>query len=385
MMRLLHVIGSIADRQGGPSAALVGLVLAQRRQGLEVAVLTGDQVDARPRMAALQAAGVEVIPVPPAKVAARLSQRPSARVAAAVAASDVLHIHGVWEHLLFEATTAAGLADVPYVVRACGMLDAWALRRRPFKKKLYLAWRLRQMLERAVAVHCTTRMEAASTSQLRTNFPGIIVEPNGVTNDEFKVLPARGGFRTAHGIGDRPLIVFLGRVHPGKGVEYLLPALRLLRTPDAVAVVVGPDDSAFAAKLKQQAAAMAPSARVIFTGLLRGPERIAPLVDADVFVLPSEHENFGVAVIEALAAGCPVVVSDQVGLCQEILGEGVGSVCSLDTASIAAALDEWLGQRSEIPRPFAMARRFALDTFDWQGIATRWQSHYERLLGMPAT
>lgn len=385
MMRVLHVTGSIADQQGGPSAALVGLALAQQRQGLAVTVLTRDQFEARPRMAVIQDAGIEVIAIPLTSGAARFSQGPSARVAAAVNATEFLHVHGVWEHLLFEAATAASNAGIPYVVRCCGMLDAWALRRRPLKKKLYLAWRLRRMLERAAAIHCTTRMEATSTGQLRVRFPEIIVEPNGVTNEEFERLPARGGFRMALGIGDRPLIVFLGRVHPGKGVEYLLPALRLLRTPDAVAVIVGPADSPFAIRLKQQAAAVAPSCRVIFTGMLKARERIAPLVDADVFVLPSEHENFGVAVIEALAAGCPVVVSDQVGLCQEIAAQGVGSVTSLEPASIAAALDEWLSRRGEIARPFAAARRFALAAFDWDGIAARWQAHYERLSGVAAT
>jgi glycosyltransferase involved in cell wall biosynthesis len=379
MMRVLHATGSIAERQGGPSAALIGLALAQRRQGLEVSVLTNNHNDARPRMAVLRAAGVEVITIPRPNGAGRLARHPSTQVAAAVRDNDVLHVHGVWEHLAFEAATAATRARVPYVIRPCGMLDAWALRRRPFRKKLYLAWRLRRMLEQAAAIHCTTRMEALSTAELSVQFPAIIIEPNGVAIDEFEPLPARGGFRAAHAIGDRPLIVFLGRVHPGKGVEYLLPALRLLRTSDAVAAIVGPADSAFAAQLKQQAATTATTARVIFTGLLAGPERIAPLVDADVVALPSEHENFGVAVIEALAAGCPVVVSDHVGIGQEIIAEGVGSVTSLDPASIAAALDNWLSRRNDITRPFEAARRFALEAFDWQCIAMRWQSHYERL------
>lgn len=373
------MIGSVGDRQGGPSAVVFGFAMAQKRRGLDVAVITSDQADARPRMAAFDAAGIEVIPISLATWRSRLSRQPSERVAAAVGCADIVHIHGVWEHLLFEATRASTLAGVPYVIRCCGMLDTWALRRRRLKKQAYLAFRLRGMLESAAAIHCTTRMEAESTCRLELGFPEFIVEPNGVTTDEFAMLPPRGGFRAAHGIGDRPLIVFLGRVHPGKGVEYLLPALRLLRAPGAVAVIVGPADTTFANRMKQHAATIAPLAEVIFTGMLRGPERIAPLVDADVFALPSEHENFGVAVIEALAAGCPVVVSDQVGLCQEIVAAGVGSVIPLDPAAVAAALDKWLDRRSEIARPFASARQFALQTFDWDGIAARWQAHYARL------
>ncbi len=383
-MRVVHVIGSLADRQGGPSAALVGLALAQFRQGLDVAVLTGDQGDAGSRAHELKAVGIPVTRIPAATFPERLSWRPSSRVASIVAAADILHVHGVWEHILFESAMAAKVVGKSYVIRPCGMLDTWALQRRPLKKRLYLAWRLRSMLEHAAAIHCTTRMESDSTCRIRARLPRIIVEPNGILGDEFVVLPCRGGFREAHGIGDRPLIVFLGRVHPGKGVEYLLRALPLLKTSDVVVAVVGPADSEFAMRMRRQAASLSAESRVIFTGMLRGSERIAPLVDADVFALPSEHENFGISVIEALAAGCPVVVSDQVGLCHEVSTPGVGSVATLSPTAIAGSLDEWLQRRLSIQRPFVKARRFALDAFDWKNIATRWHSHYVDLAGVPA-
>lgn len=378
-MRVLHVIASLVEKQGGPSAALAGLALAQRRIGLDVAVATGDNDALASRAEDLKAAGIDVIGLPQPSWRARLTTRPSPRLEAAVRACDVIHIHGVWEHLLFEAAIAAGSSDKPYVIRGCGMLDEWALRRKPFKKRLYLAWRLASMLRRAAAVHCTTRMEADSTGQLRIRFRRVIVEPNGVTTAEFAPLPARGGFRAAHGIGDRPLVVFLGRVHPGKGVEYLLPALPLVRTPDVVVAIVGPDSSPFAAEMKRRAESVAPAVRVIFTGMLRGHDRVAPLVDADVFALPSEHENFGVSVIEALAAGSPVVVSDHVGLAREVVSQGVGSATSLTPTAIAAALDDWLARRNSIPRPFRAARTYALESFDWDHIAARWRAHYDKL------
>lgn len=373
------MIESISDRQGGPSAALVGLALAQRRRGSDVGVITADRDTAGSRLDSLRAAGVEVYLVPPSLWTNRIANRPSPQVVSAVKASDVVHIHGVWEQLLAEAATAASALRIPYVIRGCGMIDAWALKRKPFKKQIYIAWRLKGMLERAAALHCTTRMEAESTGQLRIRFREVIVEPNGVTTEDFEPLPARGAFRATHGIADRPLIVFLGRVHPGKGVEYLIPALALLRTPDAVAAIVGPDESPFAAEMKRRAAAVAPSVRVIFTGMLRGRDRVGPLVDADVFALPSEHENFGVSVIESLAAGCPVVVSEHVGLGQEVVSQGVGAATPLDPAAISAALDDWLARRRAIPRPFAAARGYAFEAFDWASIAARWEQHYSRL------
>lgn len=384
-MRVVHAIGSLADRQGGPSAALVGLALAQFRQGLDVSVLTGDHGDKGSRAHELEAFGIPVTRTPAASWAERFSSRASSRVVSLVGAADILHVHGVWEHILFESAMAAKGAGKSYVIRPCGMLDTWALQRRPLKKRLYLAWRLRSMLEHAAAIHCTTRMESDSTSRIRARLPRIIVEPNGILSDEFVGLPCRGRFREAHDIGDRALIVFLGRVHPGKGVEYLLRALPLLKTSDVVVAIVGPSDSEFAIDMKRQAATLSARVRVIFTGMLRGGERLAPLVDADVFALPSEHENFGISVVEALAAGCPVVVSDQVGVCHEVSTHRVGSVATLSPASIAGSLDEWLNRRHSMQRPFVKARRLALDAFDWNSIAARWQAHYQRLSGVVTT
>jgi len=378
-MRVLHAIASLDDRQGGPSAALVGLALAQRRRGLDITILTIDGGHSSPGTVALDEAGIDFVHILPAVRAARFIRPPCERVVAAVAAADVVHVHGVWDHPLWTAAAAASRARVPYLIRPCGMLDEWALRRRSFRKRVYLAWRLRRMLEQAAAVHCTTRTEARSTGRLGVRFPEFIIEPNGIRTAEFEPLPPNGVFRTMHGIGDRPLVVFLGRVHPGKGVEYLFPAIRLLRAQDPVVAIVGPADSAFAARMKREAAALAPSARVIFTGMLRGSDRISPLVDADVCAFPSEHENFGIAVIEALAAGCPVVVSDQVALCQEISTAGAGSISTLDPDSIAAGIDAWLDRATSHPRPFAAARRFALNTFDWNRIAANWEAHYSRL------
>lgn len=380
-MRVLHVIESLSASQGGPSNALVGLALAQRKQGLAVTIAACDDNPGASRANDLEKAGIRCVMMARTSWPARMSRRPSSSMESLVGSSDIVHIHGVWEHLVWEAAIAAAAADVPYIIRSCGMLDEWALRRKALKKRLYIAWRLRGLLQQAAALHCTTHMEAESTGRVKVHLPQIIVEPNGVSIEEFDPLPSRGGFRSLHSIGNQPLIVFLGRVQPGKGVEYLLPALPFLQTRDAVVAVVGPDSSSFAAEMKERAETVDSSARVIFTGMLRGRERVGALVDADVFVLPSEHENFGISVVEALAAGCPVVISEHVALKREVIACGVGLATSLSPAHIASALDEWLSRARQIERPFATARRFAFDTFDWNRIAGRWHRHYARLAG----
>jgi glycosyltransferase involved in cell wall biosynthesis len=103
-------------------------------------------------------------------------------------------------------------------------------------------------------------------------------------------------------------------------------------------------------------------------------------MDADVFCLPSQHENFGISIVEAMAAGRAVVVSEHVGVKEEILAAGAGSVTSLEPARIAAALDDWLGNEQARDEAGARGRDFALRTYDWTLIAARWRRRYEELI-----
>jgi glycosyltransferase involved in cell wall biosynthesis len=113
--------------------------------------------------------------------------------------------------------------------------------------------------------------------------------------------------------------------------------------------------------------------------MLYGAERIAALADADLFVLPSHQENFGIAVIEALAAGTPVIVSDQVNIYQEIVDAGVGEAVPLDDAKLGAAVSRWLGDRALREAACKRARPFVHARYDWRQIAGRWARHYARL------
>ena len=190
----------------------------------------------------------------------------------------------------------------PYVFTPHGMLDSWSLRQRWAKKRLYRWLRLDRELRGAAAFHTTSDAERREVEALGLG-PRVIVEPLGIDMAEFEALPPRGTFRARYPqIGDRPLVVFLGRVHPGKGVEYLIPALGATRVRDVVLAVVGPDSKGYLAEMRKLADTHGVAERVLFTGMAVGAERIPPLVDADLFALPSDHENFGVSAVEALAA-----------------------------------------------------------------------------------
>jgi glycosyltransferase involved in cell wall biosynthesis len=378
-IKVAHVISGIDPRGGGPAEALRGLALAQAASGLNVRVLAtfapGDDLGFA---AVLQARGIAVRLVGPCS--GRLGWHPDLTAAAgeAVAAADVIHIHALWEEVQHRAARAARLSQKPYLIRPCGMLDPWSLRQSRLRKKLYLLWRLRRHLNAATALHFTADAERDGTAALHLRAPAI-VEPNGIDLAEYVSLPQRGTFRLARGIaGNRVVLLFLGRLHPKKGFDLLLPAFARLRG-DALLVLAGPVDEGYRRALEAEAARLGIADRLLFTGMLLAADKLAAFVDADLFVLPSYQENFGIAVAEAMAAGLPVVISDRVNIHAEVAAAGAGGVVPANADALADELSRWLGDSQRRRMAGGRAREFARTHYDWAAIAQRWVGHYRRL------
>jgi glycosyltransferase involved in cell wall biosynthesis len=374
-MRVCHVISGIDTDNGGPPVALAGLAAAQVRAGMDVSVLSSFRFSEKSlaAKAAMEGNGVTVRLVGPAREP--MSRHPDLAVAARemCAGNDVLHVHSMWEAIQHEACLAARRAGTPYVMTPHGMLDSWSL-----KKRIYFALRMKSHVQHAAAIHVATEIERDHVGSLGLR-PRIIVEPHGLNLAEFRVLPEKGAFRKRYpAVGDHPYVVFLGRLDKRKGLELLVPAFAKVKG-DARLVIVGPD---FGMREPSQKIAreLGISDRVIFTGMLVGADRVAALADATVFSLPSYHENFGIAVVEALAAGVPVVVSDHVQLHPLVTSERVGGVVPLDVDALGGELNRWLGDETMRRDAGERARPLALERFDWDVIARNWGSHYERIM-----
>jgi glycosyltransferase involved in cell wall biosynthesis len=360
---------------------LRGLASAQASAGLNVRVLAtfarGNDVGfAR----VLEARGVAVRLVGPTR--GPLARHPdlTEAVGEAVAAADVVHVHALWEEIQHQAARDCRLSGKPYLIRPCGMLDPWSLRQSRLKKALYLFWRLRRHLNAATALHFTSAAERDGTARLRLRAPAI-VEPNGIDVNEYAHLPPRGTFRPRWGVpAERLMLLFLGRLHPKKGLDLLLPAFAPLAEA-ATLVVAGPGEDDYRGRLEAEATRLGIAGRVVFTGMLLGSDKLAAFADADLFVLPSYQENFGIAVAEAMAAGLPVVISDQVNIHAEVAAAGAGGVVPTDTAALSAELTRWVYDDSLRRSAGLRAREFAFGRYDWAAIADRWLGHYQRLVG----
>lgn len=386
-MKVLHVISTLDPRAGGPVAALLGLCEAQIYHGLQVAVISngngdqngGDEAQ-NPVAVRLRGRGAEISVLQPHLRPFRARGAALDALERAVLDADILHIHGLWEEVGHQASRLAHRHRKPAIFRPCGMLDPWSLAQSRLKKQLYLALRARRDLNRAAALHFTTQTEADLTAALQLRAPALI-EPNGVDLSEFEQLPAPGAFRSQHPqIGARPLLLFLSRIHPKKGLDLLIPALARAELENAVLIIAGPDENGYRAQVAKMVAQNGLDKRVIFTGMLQGADRIAAYADADLFVLPSYQENFGNVVIESLAAGTPVVISDQVNLHDEITKAAVGGVVPTDVAALSHELSRWINDAALRHRAAALARPFVRARYDWNQIGARWAEHYARLV-----
>jgi glycosyltransferase involved in cell wall biosynthesis len=267
----------------------------------------------------------------------------SAWLARHVSEFDVVHIHALFSYATLPAAFWAHRRGVPYIVRPLGTLNEWGMKnRRPWVKKLSFRLLESKVLEHAALVHYTSEQERLEADKLRVTAPAMIM-PNALPDTAN--VTAVGRFRAQYAqLRGRRVILFLARLTEKKGLDLLLRAFAKVRqeVPDAALVVAGNGPEEFVRRLKAEATALGIEEDVLWPGFLQADEKQAALSDADLFVLPSFSENFGIAAVEAMAAGLPVVVTDQVGIHREIALEQAGVVVPCDIAPLASALTRLL-------------------------------------------
>jgi glycosyltransferase involved in cell wall biosynthesis len=345
-MRILHVIPSLGPVRGGPSFVLRTLARGLADSGVEVHVASTDD-NGRDRLAVncgvpMTDAGVTYWYFPRQTRFYSASLPLNRWLALHVADYDVVHIHALFS---FSSTAAAYWArkrQVPYVVRPLGTLNRWGMKnRRRWLKRFSLRFLERRVLEGAAAIHFTSQQERLEAAELGiTNHPVVI--PNPLDRGDSTEAPVRGLLRSKHSdLANRIWVLFLSRLDRIKGLDLLLPAFAQLRTqhPDVALVLAGDGDPDFVTGLHRQAAALRIERDIIWTGFVTGEQKRAAFVDSDLFVLPSYSENFGVAVLDAMAFGLPVVVSDGVAIHDEISEAKAGLIIPCDETALFQALN----------------------------------------------
>jgi glycosyltransferase involved in cell wall biosynthesis len=390
-MRVLQVIPTLAARTGGPPVAVVESSLALRRCGVESAIFSTDlnAAASAPRHGRVSLAdmppGAESLELHtfPARPPRRLAFSPGlyASLGSAVAEYDLVHIHSLFLFPQFAAYRQAWARRVPYVVSPRGALDPYLRGRGRAAKAVAGALWQDAFLSRAAAIHVTSEEERALSADVAPHVPRFVV-PNGIRCYGYAELPDPAAFRRRFLPDGGPLVVFLGRLSHKKGLDILIRAMAGVRrdVPGCTLAVVGPDDEALTPALRAEAAACGVADRVVFTGMLSGEAKLEALAAADVWALPSRGENFGNAVVEAMAAARPVVISPAVNIAPEIAFAGAGIVADGSPDAFAAAIVRLLLDDEQRSRLGVRAHSFAA-RYDWAIVAPRLAAMYRSVLG----
>lgn len=289
-MRVLHVVSSVSRSAGGPARSVQGLVAGLNCAGVETWLMTVRHGEEPWVEGVKHFANGE----PFESVAARVNP-------------DIVHLHGIWSLALHHCAAICCKRNIPYVIAPRGMLEPWSLQQKWLKKRIARWLYQDRDLKCAAALHATAESEAEQFRKLGFKNP-IIVSPNGVN------VPKT--FSRAEHSGRR--VLFVSRMHPKKGVMELVEAWHRLTTHNSqlttwlcelVYTVSGDIEKEYEAKVKARVSELGLENQFIFTGSLNDDEKWAAYARADLFVLPTYSENFGIVVAEALWAWVPVITT----------------------------------------------------------------------------
>jgi glycosyltransferase involved in cell wall biosynthesis len=390
---VLHLIPSIAPAHGGSTTAVLGMVRALRDQGTDARIVSTDD-DVGQRMNVTLGRWVEHEGLPVWFIP-RIPVRQHTLVGFTYAPEfgpwlqrhlgdySFLHLHTVFSYPSSVAARQAFRRQLPYAVSLLGQLCDWSLGQRSLVKRLHLSLVGRRNLNHAAFLHSTSPMETRDAQALGISSP-VREIPLGVPLP--KLYPgARKQIESELGLPPgRTLAIFLSRIHEKKGIEMLLQSMAQLRGPELDLIVAGDGHPAYVQSLQDLARSLGVEDRVHWVGHVEGDRKWSLLAGSDFFVLPSYSENFGIVVIEALASGLPVVISDAVGLADSVRAANLGLVTPPDPKALTEALKAACLQTSDREKTAQRARQYVAAHHSWETVASQLMEAYEASQTLPS-
>ena len=374
-LRLIHTVASLRSDHGGPARSISSLCshLSARDAVVDLVTLAPRSSEGPP---VLPATGVKLHFVAernswPQLLSPRSGfERELAKLIAHARSESgvrpIIHDHGLWLPTNHIAARCARRHGVDRIVSPRGMLSAWALDYRGWKKRIASRLYQRADLKSAVVIHATSEQEARDIQALDLRRP-IAVVPNGVEMAPVAIRNSRA-HRTA---------LFLSRLHPVKGVLYLLEGWARVQPPGWRLVVAGPDDGGHGRDARELALRLGLNDSVSFVGPVQNENKWQLYQSADLFVLPTFSENFGIVIAEALSSGIPVITTR--GAPWAILEQArCGWWIDVGVDSLVATLREATGMGAEkLHEMGRLGRELVRREFAWDSVASRMMALYE--------
>lgn len=385
-MRILHVVPSYAPayRYGGPIYSVHGLCRALAARGHNIHVFTtnvdGDKDSDVPLCRPVNLEGVKVWYFP-SKYLRRLYWSPPMWKALKqnVGDFDLLHLHSIFLWPTWAAARVARSTGIPYVIAPRGMLVKELIERKNrLVKTVWLGLIEKRNLEGAAAIHVTSKTEADDVARFGFSLKHVVIVPNGVNTpihspSENSVSPHIKEILTKG-----PYLLFLGRVNWKKGLDRLIPALYYV--PSVRLLIAGNDDGNYRPSLEKKARDNGLEKRVVFCGPAYDSDKEALFENAEAFVLPSYSENFGLAALEAMASGCPVVVTPEVGISDTVRETGSGIVVQGDPDILGISIKNLLSNPHVLHQMGEKGKKVVKERFTWEVVASKMESVYQDIL-----
>lgn len=377
--RVLHVTPYMEATAGGPPVVVAQLLAHADENNYDAGVLTTPALtpDGGAGLRGVHP-GITLIPSQPAAWYGAGARA----VEAAVAQADILHLHTMWSPLVARAALVARRKGIPYILSPHGMLDPYSIGQKRLKKQIYLALLERGTIRGAARILFTAPEERDLAAPVTGPVPSTVIGLGADLPPEApKTLRAR--FNAAYpDLAHRPRAIFMGRLHDKKRPASAVLAMAKLRKtqPDAVLLLVGAGEED--PRLHALVAEHALEDQVRFLGFLTGTPKWEALCAADIFLLPSRQENFGIALAEAMHAGVPALITDKINIWREMTEAGAARLLNegqLET-SLADQMDHWLCHPDARRNASLAARDYAAEHFTWAGTAEITHTLYTAVL-----
>lgn len=384
-MNIVHYLQRVRLADGGVVRCVLDMTALLAARGHDVTLLTCDATDV-PEDWNHQTQGTPtavVLPSPSASLG-RLGAPEREAFADAVRGAHALHLHAMWNPTNTQAAGIAKQLGVPYFISIHGMLDDWSMSQRATKKRIYHALFEKKLLSGAAAVHCTAQGELDQACRWFPRSLGRVV-PLVFDLQPFDPGPGPALARDQVEGFDRglPTVLFISRLHVKKGVEHLIRAAELLakRGVGVTFLVAGTGDEGYNRSLVELSERLGVTDSVRFIGMISGDTKFSLLQAADLSLLPTSQENFGFAIVEAMAGGAPVITTKGVDIWPELEASGGAVLVEQDAAQIADAVEALAGDTDRRAGMGKAAKDWVFQTFGGDAIVERYESLYR---GEPA-
>jgi len=380
-MKVLHVVPTLSPRFGGPGVSAIGLCKALMNKGVKVEIAT-TRAD---RDVSINGLSVHEFPRRFESILPKdFSYSPLLNqwLKDNLNRFNLLHIHAIFTSPTAVACQVARKYNIPYIIQPCGMLAPWSLKRSRLKKTIWMNLFEKRNLDYAAAIHFTSDDEREGGMSLNLTAPNVVMpiglEINGQVEEKRQGL-FNDLFQSFTG---RKRILFLSRFHPQKGLDLLIPALGFLarKRDDFVFILAGSGELKFEKEIKCLLARNGLDRITMFAGFVEREKKGSLLNQSDLFVLSSYHENFGLAVAEAMAAGLPIVISDRVNIHHDVQAYNAGLVTGCNIMEIASAIEKVLDNETMRKQMGENGKRLVREKYNWDVIAPQMIKLYEKIL-----